>query len=105
MFYPVMLKLLAGNRETDRGVTYRMPKSLANRFRHINMEVNFEDWSYWATDNKVHPDVIGYPTYSKADLFDFDPKTFKSISLLLPRSWNYVSEILNTEGFDTVSDF
>ena len=53
----------AGNRETDRGVTYRMPSPLANRFRHINMEVNFEDWSYWATDNKVHPDVIGYLTY------------------------------------------
>ena len=27
----------AGNRETDRGVTYRMPAPLANRFRHLNM--------------------------------------------------------------------
>ena len=94
----------AGNRETDRGVTYRMPSPLANRFRHINMEVNFEDWSIWATDNKVHQDVIGYLTYSKADLFDFDPKT-SSQSFATPRSWNFVSEILNTEGFDTASDF
>ena len=94
----------AGNRETDRGVTYRMPAPLANRFRHINMEVNFEDWSIWATDNKVHPDVIGYLTYSKADLFDFDPKT-SSQSFATPRSWNFVSEILSTEGFDTASDF
>ena len=94
----------AGNRETDRGVSYRMPSPLANRFRHINMEVNFEDWSIWATDNKVHQDVIGYLTYSKADLFDFDPKT-SSQSFATPRSWNFVSEILNTEGFDTASDF
>ena len=94
----------AGNRETDRGVTYRMPSPLANRFRHINMEVNFEDWSIWATDNKVHQDVIGYLTYSKADLFDFDPKT-SSQSFATPRSWNFVSKILNTEGFDTASDF
>ena len=94
----------AGNRETDRGVTYRMPAPLANRFRHINMEVNFEDWSIWATTNKVNPDVIGYLTYSKADLFDFDPKT-SSQSFATPRSWNFVSEILNTEGFDTASDF
>ena len=94
----------AGNRETDRGVTYRMPSPLANRFRHINMEVNFEDWSIWATNNKVHPDVIGYLTYSKADLFDFDPKT-SSQAFATPRSWNYVSEILSTEGFDTASDF
>ena len=65
----------AGNRETDRGVTYRMPSPLSNRFRHINMEVNFEDWQVWAINNQVHQDVIGYLTYSKADLFDFDPKT------------------------------
>jgi hypothetical protein len=94
----------AGNRETDRGVTYRMPAPLANRFRHINMDVNFEDWSFWATENKVHQDVIGYLTYSKADLFDFDPKT-SSQSFATPRSWSFVSEILNTEGFDTASDF
>ena len=94
----------AGNRETDRGVTYRMPSPLANRFRHINMEVNFEDWSIWATNNKVHQDVIGYLTYSKADLFDFDPKT-SSQAFATPRSWNYVSEILSTEGFDSASDF
>jgi len=94
----------AGNRETDRGVTYRMPAPLANRFRHINMEVNFEDWSIWATDNKVHQDVIGYLTYSKADLFDFDPKT-SSQSFATPRSWNFVSEILNTSGFDTAPDY
>jgi len=102
---PSNVKIVAaGNRETDRGVTYRMPSPLANRFRHINMDVNFEDWSIWATNNKVHQDVIGYLTYSKADLFDFDPKT-SSQSFATPRSWNFVSEILNTEGFDTASDF
>ena len=94
----------ARNPETDRGVTYRMPAPLANRFRHINMEVNFEDWSIWATDNKVHQDVIGYLTYSKADLFDFDPKT-SSQSFATPRSWNFVSEILATAGFETAPDY
>jgi hypothetical protein len=94
----------AGNRDTDRGVTYRMPSPLANRFRHINMDINFEDWSVWAVNNKIHQDVVGYLTYSKADLFDFDPKT-SSQSFATPRSWSFVSEILNTEGFDTAPDF
>jgi len=94
----------AGNRETDRGVTYRMPSPLANRFRHINMDINFEDWSVWAVNNKVHQDVVGYLTYSKADLFDFDPKT-SSQSFATPRSWTFVSEILSTEGFDHADDF
>ena len=39
----------AGNRETDKGVTYRMPAPLANRFVHLEMRVDFDDWSMWAT--------------------------------------------------------
>jgi hypothetical protein len=90
----------AGNRETDRGVTYRMPAPLANRFRHINMEVNFEDWQQWAINHNVHPDVIGYLSYSKQDLFDFNPKT-SSQAFATPRSWNYISEMLYVDGFDS----
>ena len=90
--------LAAGNRESDRGVTYRMPAPLANRFRHINMNVNFDDWQEWAINNNIHPDVLGYLTYQKADLFDFDPKT-ASQAFATPRSWAFVSEILNVDGF------
>lgn len=92
----------AGNRDTDRGVTYRMPAPLANRFRHINMEVNFEDWQQWAVNNNVHPDVIGYLSYTKSDLFDFDPKS-TSQAFASPRSWTFVSEILNINEFDDAS--
>jgi hypothetical protein len=88
----------AGNRETDRGVTFRMPAPLANRFRHINMEVNFEDWQQWAVNNDIHSEVVGYLSYAKQDLFDFDPKT-SSQAFATPRSWSYVSEILNVPGF------
>jgi hypothetical protein len=94
----------AGNRETDRGVTYRMPAPLANRFRHINMGVEFSDWQNWAMNNNIHPDVIGYLSYAKQDLFDFDPKT-SSQAFATPRSWSYVSEILFTPGFDSVGVF
>ena len=94
----------AGNRETDRGVTFRMPAPLANRFRHINMDVNFEDWQQWAVNNSVHPDVVGYLTYSKGDLFDFDAKS-SSQAFATPRSWNFVSEMLNVDGFNSASSF
>ena len=94
----------AGNRETDRGVTFRMPAPLANRFRHINMGVDFGDWQRWAINNEVHPDVLGYLSYAKQDLFDFDPKT-SSQAFATPRSWNYVSEILVTPGFDDAEIF
>ena len=96
------LIIAAGNRETDRGVTYRMPAPLANRFRHINMAVDFGDWQKWALNNSIHQDVVGYLSYAKQDLFDFDPKT-SSQAFATPRSWSYVSEMLNVTSFDEAS--
>ena len=41
----------AGNRESDKGVTYRMPMPLANRFLHIEMRSDFNTWQNWAIIN------------------------------------------------------
>ena len=38
----------AGNREADKGVVYRMPAPLANRFVHLELAVDFNDWFQWA---------------------------------------------------------
>ena len=86
----------AGNREADKGVTYRMPAPLANRFVHLEMTVNFDDWFEWAVENNIHQDVVGYLTFSKKDLYDFDPKS-PSRSFATPRSWSFVSELLDDE--------
>ena len=63
----------AGNRETDKGVTYRMPSPVGNHFVHLEMRVDYESWLEWAVDNDIHPDVIGHVTVHKHDLYDFDP--------------------------------
>ena len=55
----------AGNREADKGVTYRMPAPLANRFIHLELAVNFNDWFDWAVDKKIHNDVVGFLQFSK----------------------------------------
>jgi hypothetical protein len=89
----------AGNREGDRGVTYRMPAPLANRFVHLEMKVDFDDFQDWATLNKVHPDVVGYVGFAKQDLYDFDPKS-PSKSFATPRSWVFVSELLQDDDCD-----
>ena len=83
----------AGNREADKGVTYRMPAPLANRFVHLEMTVSFDDWFQWAVNNDIHKDVVGFLTFSKKDLYDFDPKS-PSRSFATPRSWSFVSELL-----------
>ena len=89
----------AGNREGDRGVTYRMPAPLANRFVHLEMKVDFDDFQDWATLNKVHPEVVGYVGFAKQDLYDFDPKS-ASKSFATPRTWVFVSELLQDDTCD-----
>ena len=91
-----VLIVAAGNREADKGVTYRMPAPLANRFVHLELAVDFDDWFAWATENKIHTDVVGYLTFSKKDLYDFDPKS-PSRSFATPRSWSFVSELLEDD--------
>jgi len=91
-----VLIVAAGNREADKGVTYRMPAPLANRFVHLELAVDFDDWFQWAVDNNVHKDVVGYLTFAKKDLYDFDPKS-PSRSFATPRSWSFVSELLEDE--------
>jgi hypothetical protein len=88
----------AGNREADKGVTYRMPAPLANRFVHLEMAVNFDDWFSWAVDNRINKDVVGYLQFAKQDLYDFDPRS-SSRSFATPRSWSFVSELLD-DGLD-----
>ncbi len=90
----------AGNRETDKGVTYRMPAPLANRFVHLELAVDWDDYFEWATENKVHKDVVGFLTFSKKDLYDFDPKS-SSRAFVTPRSWSFVSELLTDDDTDT----
>ena len=97
-----VLIIAAGNREADKGVTYRMPAPLANRFVHLELAVNFDDWFQWAVDNKVHRDVVGYLTFAKKDLYDFDPKS-PSRSFATPRSWTFVSELLEDDDDDTTT--
>ena len=83
----------AGNRESDKGVTYRMPSPLANRFVHLELRPDFDSWQHWAINRKIHKDVVGYLSFAKQDLFDFDPKS-ASRSFATPRSWTFVSEFL-----------
>jgi hypothetical protein len=86
----------AGNRDSDKGVTYRMPMPLANRFVHIEMRADFTAWQNWAVTKGIHKDVVGYLSFAKNDLYDFNAKS-SSRAFATPRSWCFVSDLLNDE--------
>jgi len=94
-----VVMVAAGNRESDKGVTYRMPTPLANRFIHQEMKVDFASYQEWAVNNNIHKDVVGYLSFAKQDLYDFDAKS-ASRAFATPRSWTFVSELLEDEDSD-----
>jgi len=87
--------IAAGNNESDRGVVYRMPPPLANRFVHLNMEVSFEDWKGWAYEKGIDSSIIAFLHYDGSKLFEFEPSKNQK-SFPTPRSWEYVDKILKS---------
>jgi len=93
--------IAAGNRENDRGVVYRMPPPLANRFVHFEMEVDFEDWKQWAYGKGIDASIIAFLAFDKGMLFGFDPASNEK-SFATPRSWEYVDTIIKSGIADTL---
>lgn len=96
--------IAAGNRQNDRGVTYQMPKPLANRFMHQTLRVDYQSWEDWAIKNRIHPSVIGFLNNNKHLLHTYDPVKDQSEAFATPRTWTYVSDILYQNSGDAVSD-
>ena len=83
----------AGNRASDRGVIYRMPSPLLNRFVHLELEVSFEDWKHWAYEYGINPLIIAFLEYDTTKLFTFNPQEEQE-AFATPRSWEYIDRIL-----------
>ncbi|WP_300367970.1 MoxR family ATPase [Hydrogenimonas sp.] len=85
----------AGNRESDRGVVYRMPAPLANRFVHLEMESDPEQWRRWAVAEGIDASIVGFLSAQPDALFMFDARSAHR-SFATPRSWEYVDKILKS---------
>jgi len=85
--------IAAGNRDSDRAMTTRMPTPLRNRFVHLEFEVDVQEWSEWAIQAEIRPEVIAFLRFRPELLsaFDRDANAFPS-----PRSWEFVSRILDS---------
>ncbi len=89
----------AGNRDSDKGVTYRMPKPLRNRFLHLELRADYTSWLAWAVTNNINKDVVGYLSFAKQDLYDDDSKSVSN-AFATPRTWTFVSELLSDDETD-----
>lgn len=97
----------AGNRLQDRSIVNAMPAALRNRFIHIEVEANIDDWCLWALRKNINPHVIGFLRYRPTLLNEFDvggdsrrqqeaaQRLKDAKAFATPRSWSFLSNMLN----------
>lgn len=86
--------IAAGNRTEDRGIVHKMPAPLANRFLHLDLECDLDNWCDWAFDNNLPIVLIAFLRFRSELLHQFDPKQnprcFPS-----PRAWASVAKVMD----------
>jgi hypothetical protein len=85
----------AGNRAEDAAIVFRMPSALANRFVHLDFEVNFEDWALWAADRGIDPLVQAFLRLRRGMLLD---TSAMDRGFPTPRSWEMASDAVKRFG-------
>lgn len=91
--------IAAGNRVTDKSVTYKMAKALANRLCHIEITASFSSWLKWARKNGINHKVIDFLAARQDYFMAFDPQK-DDLAFPTPRTWEMVSKVLEVYDGD-----
>ena len=83
----------AGNRTEDRAVSTTMSSALANRFLHVELKSDADNWLNWAVANDIHPSVSGFIRFRPAMLFNQENENLER-GWPTPRSWERVSTMM-----------
>ena len=92
----------ASNRSEDRAGTHRLISPLLNRFVHLDLDVSADDWQQWAVTANVAAEVRAFLRFRPNLLFQFDPAS-NPRAFPTPRSWQFVSDVLNRSPAESVS--
>lgn len=83
-----------GNRQSDRAGANRVLSHLRNRETVYELETHLDDFTSWAIDNDVKPEIISFIRFRPNLLHDSDPQRDQNPT---PRSWvEGVSDVLGT---------
>jgi len=83
----------AGNRQTDRAVVHHMPSALANRFIHLDLDADLDDWIKWAIDAEIRTEILAFLRFRPELLHKFDPKT-DTRAFPTCRTWEKVHSVM-----------
>lgn len=90
--HPKAIIVCAGNMMTDGAIVNQAGTAMQSRLIHLELMVDWKEWSIWASSEKLSHRVISYINHRPAKLYQFNPthndKTFAS-----PRTWEFASRI------------
>ena len=96
----------AGNRMIDKSVVYKMPKALANRLTHFEVEVSVDEWCDWAVVNGIDHRIVSYIRFKNDMLIKSETD---DLAFPTPRSWEMASRYITVldgsidSAFDYIS--
>lgn len=91
-----------GNRQADRAGANRVLGHLRNRETVYELDTHLDDWTQWAIDNDVKPELVSFIRFRPALLHDYDPQRDQNAT---PRSWvEGVSNVLGQVPADAEFD-
>lgn len=86
--------IAAGNRQSDRSAAQRMPRALANRFAHIDVDADADVWINDYGLNNCSEILVSFIRFRKGLIHDMDSgddeRTFPS-----PRAWAQVDKYID----------
>lgn len=85
--------IAAGNRGTDKSVSYQMPRALANRLCHFEIVPSLFSWVSWAEKNNIDSRIIGF-LKTRNDRFYSEPESANELAYPTPRSWEMASNLI-----------
>lgn len=98
VFPPTWKIIAAGNREIDKANVFKLSAPLANRFVHFSVTADFKTWAEWARGN-VRPEIIDFLAMRQSLLLRMPSDTSKEKAFPSPRTWAFLSTILDSKKY------
>lgn len=91
--------IAAGNREGDRGNTFKLGAPISNRFVHFEIAPDFNSWRDWAVTAGIDSSIVGFLSAFNDEAYRFTPSTNER-SFPTYRTWEFVDRILKSPKFE-----
>lgn len=96
------MRLAAGNQKATGMLGFDIPLPLKNRFMHLEMRHDLNDWLEWAEENNIDVRVMSFIRAKSEMLLQIPAaeKVTTTYGFPSPRSWAFVSKIVQGLTFD-----